>query len=430
MIVDPATGMPIEVSSTQEALQAQSLVGQVGINQAMAAGYTGRGLEVLSHLPGATTAMGWNAWRGANTLINGGFNPGNRGTRFSNHNPLRPRTWGRMSDVTTINNMGGYSPFDILSRSADWGTRRVMGSQIGNMGYDRYSALRRSGILDRDIARQLKDGTIGKGEFFSSGTLSRISAGNRILRGSGETGQLLTNLGRLDPRLKMSISIGGGAAPTQSGMMHYMMSSMGGRYSQFASGYLGGTWAGAPTAVERQNLVRAGTKSAYLGGVDRAVHHLASGGLEGSTKAGFRIASSEAGQRLAASTGKAVGERVGLGSIGHVAKISGKGAAAMVGGKVAMMATGPVGTALMAAWMAYDLTKMGMSALGGAVTLAKDAVQSAQGSIAKPVMGMGYRDTTVAATSRQRGVMAIQNSRLNARSVLGTEGAQMAAHFG
>jgi hypothetical protein len=46
------------------------------------------------------------------------------------------------------------------------------------------------------------------------------------------------------------------------------------------------------------------------------------------------------------------------------------------------------------------------------------------------MFGMGYNDTEAAATSRARGVMAIQNSRLNARSMLGSEAGMMAAHFG
>jgi hypothetical protein len=85
---------------------------------------------------------------------------------------------------------------------------------------------------------------------------------------------------------------------------------------------------------------------------------------------------------------------------------------------------------VMYAWMAADLAKMGIELMKGMEEFGKDAVQSLKGSIDKPVMGMGYADNTVAATSRQRGVMAIQNSRLNARSILGNEAAPLAAHFG
>lgn len=83
-----------------------------------------------------------------------------------------------------------------------------------------------------------------------------------------------------------------------------------------------------------------------------------------------------------------------------------------------------------AASFIYDIGQMAGEVVKSGINLAKDANKSLQGSIAKPTFGMGYKDTEAAATSRSRGVQAIQNSRLNARSALGTEGAMMAAHYG
>ena len=83
-----------------------------------------------------------------------------------------------------------------------------------------------------------------------------------------------------------------------------------------------------------------------------------------------------------------------------------------------------------AASLIYDLGKMGGEIIKSGINLARDANMSMQGSMGKPLFGMGYRDTEAAATSRARGVMAIQNSRLNARSALGSEASMMAAHFG
>jgi hypothetical protein len=78
----------------------------------------------------------------------------------------------------------------------------------------------------------------------------------------------------------------------------------------------------------------------------------------------------------------------------------------------------------------YDIGKgVGKIASSG-VNFAKDALKSMQGTINKPMFGTGFKDNEVAATSRARGVMAIQNSRLNARSLLGSEAAMLAAHFG
>jgi len=85
---------------------------------------------------------------------------------------------------------------------------------------------------------------------------------------------------------------------------------------------------------------------------------------------------------------------------------------------------------LATASLAYDLGKMGGEIVKSGINLARDAAKSIQGSIYKPLFGMGYVDTEAAATSRSRGVMAIQNSRLNARSMLGSEAGMMAARYG
>jgi hypothetical protein len=82
------------------------------------------------------------------------------------------------------------------------------------------------------------------------------------------------------------------------------------------------------------------------------------------------------------------------------------------------------------AMLVYDLARMGGEIVKSGINLARDAEKSLQGSFNKSTFGMGYRDTQAAATSRSRGVMAIQNSRLNARSALGSEAGMMSAHFG
>ena len=93
---------------------------------------------------------------------------------------------------------------------------------------------------------------------------------------------------------------------------------------------------------------------------------------------------------------------------------------------LAMPGLNVIGTAS----LVYDLTKLGAMGIVSAGNFAKDAVKSMQGSLHKPLFGMGFQDNEVSATSRARGVMAIQNSRLNARSMLGSEASMMAAHFG
>lgn len=106
-----------------------------------------------------------------------------------------------------------------------------------------------------------------------------------------------------------------------------------------------------------------------------------------------------------------------------------KGGATVLGMRGLAMAI-PGLNVLATASLVYDLGKIGGEVIKSGINLARDANKSLQGSFSKPTFGMGYKDTEVAATSRARGVMAIQNSRLNARSMLGSEAGMMAAHFG
>jgi len=113
------------------------------------------------------------------------------------------------------------------------------------------------------------------------------------------------------------------------------------------------------------------------------------------------------------------------------AHLAGKGATKyMAHGAKALGFAMPGLNVLLTASLVYDLGKMAGEVVKSGINLARDANKSLQGSINKPLFGMGYKDTEAAATSRARGVMAIQNSRLNARSMLGSEASMLAAHYG
>lgn len=118
-----------------------------------------------------------------------------------------------------------------------------------------------------------------------------------------------------------------------------------------------------------------------------------------------------------------------LGREGVVKALGTKAGAKVLGARALAMAI-PGVNVVATAMMVYDLGKMAGEVVKSTINLAKDSVKSMKGTINKPMFGMGYQDTEAAATSRSRGVMAIQNSQLNARSALGHEGAMMAAHFG
>lgn len=118
-----------------------------------------------------------------------------------------------------------------------------------------------------------------------------------------------------------------------------------------------------------------------------------------------------------------------LGKEGVFKAMTTKAGAKVLGARAAAMAV-PGLNVVATAMFAYDLAQMGGEIIKSGINLAKDAHKSLQGTIAKPTFGMGYKDTEAAATSRSRGVMAIQNSRLNMRSLLGNEAAMMASYYG
>jgi hypothetical protein len=121
-------------------------------------------------------------------------------------------------------------------------------------------------------------------------------------------------------------------------------------------------------------------------------------------------------------------ETLGYKGAAHAAAAGGGRVALAVGGQALLKAM-PGLNMIFAADLAYQLAKLGGMGVKGAINFGKDAMKSMQGNINGGMFGT-YKDDEVRATSRARGVMAIQNSRLNARSLLGSEGAMMAAHFG
>lgn len=122
---------------------------------------------------------------------------------------------------------------------------------------------------------------------------------------------------------------------------------------------------------------------------------------------------------------KSLGTRGAMSAVKH----GGARVGMAVAGEAALAAI-PGLNLIFAADMAYQLAKLGGKAIKGGINFGKDAMKSMQGNMYTGVFGAGYKDDEVRATSRSRGVAAIQNSRLNARSLLGSEGAMMASHFG
>jgi hypothetical protein len=179
---------------------------------------------------------------------------------------------------------------------------------------------------------------------------------------------------------------------------------------------------GYQAAVAEGALVK-GLFGEALAGSQAAIHTFGAG-LE---QAGIKVGSKAGAEAAEVALEKGVFKTLGKKGVMEAAKT--KAGAKVLGARALGMALPGINLVMMAS-LVYDLGQVAGEVIKSGINLAKDANKSLQGSINKPLFGMGYRDTEAAATSRARGVMAIQNSRLNARSMLGSEAAMMAAHYG
>jgi hypothetical protein len=221
------------------------------------------------------------------------------------------------------------------------------------------------------------------------------------LVGGGMAGSISTvTPGLVDSSMAAAVT---GKGAGQVGVRgNLLASSMGGKGTQYLAGMFRGALGHFDTPGLSPMAQRGADKVVQMLGTSLGDDALAKTAL----KSGFRNAG--------VSVTKALGTKGGAAALGL------RGAALAIPG-LNVLAT---------ASLVYDLGKIGGEAIKSGINLARDANKSLQGSFSKPTFGMGYKDTEVAATSRARGVMAIQNSRLNARSMLGSEAGAMAAHFG
>ena len=165
-------------------------------------------------------------------------------------------------------------------------------------------------------------------------------------------------------------------------------------------------------------------------GLAKGIHGNAQFGVNVANKLGMAMPMTELGaakmsQQLLA---QGITKTLGVKGTAQAIKYGGAKVGMAVGARAIGMAL-PGINLIFAADMAYQLAKLGGKAIKGGINFGKAGMRSMEGSMYGGMFG-GYKDDEVRATSRARGVSAIQNSRLNARSLLGSEGAMMAAHFG
>jgi hypothetical protein len=338
-----------------------------------------------------------------------------------------------------------YTPFNVLARGGNYAFSKAASSSFITNRAAAGSGSFASGMANLN----------SEGKAFSAGALSRVTAADKMARGKLPSGNIMNFLGETDKELVKSFETVKSARYkaqqaflNKSGLPNSVplsavqatgddatrlaYASVNGSISGRVSGFMSQVRMGNAGMDAVKAAEGAGNK-AFASGTQAAEKFMAKGGF---TRAGGQFTvrgGSAAGNALLTKGGLKAGEKVTLNA---AMKVGGKqglkiGARLAAAGAVnAVPIAGQIVSAVLLADLAMDVGKLGVEVFKSGVDFAKDAAISYKGSINKGVMGMGYRDNTVAATSRSRGVQAIQNSRLNARSVLGSEAGAMHAHFG
>ena len=378
--------------------------------------------------PGIGTSILAAGWRGSNTIVGGGWNERNTAQNsFRRHrtitfggrrpgreidtstfrgqvrasayynNPFRSRNWGRFGsqDIFHGDINKSYSPFQAAARAGNWGARKIAGD--GALG----AALRAE----------------GGGNFVERGMIARLSAAGRVENMSSRAFAG-------SQRNVANMLLGNDLSPQHVGAIRNL------------------NQAGMASALRMQ----AGAVGGFVQGAQRA-NNL--GDLAAGTKSGLYTRSASVGAEAAMRwTGELAGKGVNYSGRGVSGAMRFVGSSAVKGGmagagKATAIAAGRFAATRVATYgipvlgqalLVKDLIKLTAGLVGnmakGTVRIAADAFKSYSGNFSTGPMQGGFRDNDVARTTRQRGVMAIANSQLNARSVLGSEAGVMASHFG
>lgn len=406
---------------------------------------SGTAMRMMENLPGIGTLMGYGTLRGSNTIMSGptrlggftrlGYNPSaDNGRQFLGRSSRKQSAMAAGKSPVAKGFMANYMGPSFLS-----GKFSGVGV-FANYGSGNYSPFRMGEVLNKrgkvKSFFESKGVVAGAdGNMLGPGLISAVSAGRRMdkveRRALAGSARAVRKLEKVDTNLR---AIGAMNNPARAHLMDDFLVNK----TNFTQGVRGNLLA--------SHLGGAGTQA--TAGAFRASLGATAVGLSGNALQGYKRVMEKTALSLGDKGVVGRGGRTFIGqqgaeeilNKGFLKTLGTKGTASIIGsggykmaGIAAMRTAGlaiPGVQVIAAASLAYDLGKMGGQIVKSGINLARDANISMQGSLAKPIFGMGYRDTEAAATSRSRGVMAIQNSRLNARSALGGEAAMMAAHYG
>lgn len=400
----------------------------------------------LNNLPRESGVVGAMMWRGTNTITRGGFAP----NTVSPHNMqkwtgfmkegFRQRTGRPMAHVM-------YANQDIFHGTGRAGFVGKFGASTQSRSYTPFMA----STVANSAGRMLSgDATIG------AGMSQRIanSAPGQALRSKGwvQPGGELVSRGfttRVAAAARTSNMSQAAFAKRAGNVQNFLRGSYAGSSSigevasqravQGAKGFSGGS----TTSAQALLMSGQGSLSQRWGGY-------MAGTVKGTTGTkilpGARPFADE-GAQAAFSRARTDVARLGLQNrsswgVGAAARgavrsksLRGlKSGAKVIGARGAMSASrfaGPLGAGL----FSMDMTELAVKSMGSmardASDFAMDLNDSYHGGMEGRVLeGGGFQDNRASLSSRQRGVAAIQNSRLNSRSVLGSEAGMMSSHFG
>lgn len=382
---------------------------------------------------GTMPLFGWGAFRSSSTIVRGGWGgPGTGKTDW-----LHPSQYTRFRNQSPFIETHSSLTSKILANrfyNNEKAEAGVIGRQI-NKGGRLGARADRAGMLDAQgnitsvynpnlFGRAIAAGRIGRMSELSPSTLE--ASRSYLLQSA-------------DPNVAMRMGLGDAetfasrATPRSLQAAHFL--SPEGNVSQRFMGYASSGIRDFPEELISPN--RAVFASARR--VAMRDREIVSGGMRNVWRTAGERATLRATEHAVGDVAVKEGESLALKTAGKIAtsraaaSILGRAGAAAAANAVPVV--GQVVSAAMTAWMIFDIAKLG-AALGRDLIFnpiangVKEGFKSFTGQISKAPFGMGYVDNEVAATSRARGVMAIQNSRLNARSLLGSEGSMLHAHFG
>ena len=314
----------------------------------------------------------------------------------------------RGNSVSVKKSAGGSKTIQYYHPDGSGRIATSSGNQLGN----RAAGVSSAAALDAPIARAPAGGvSVVRG---ATGVPEVIKGGEMVGRGAVGVGTpVMTGQSTYNAARAGQIGAAGvGINATQIGMRgDLLVSSLAGSTTQMYGGYFR-TAMGFGQSLQGE---------AALAGRSKALKAITDLGVTDDVAEQILLSTRRGGQGLRAGF-----QAAGISSQTVMANSAARNVMLARGAGLGLRTANVLGTVS----LAYDLGKMAGEVVVSGINLARDAYKSVQGSSNKPAFGMGYQDTEAAATSRARGVMAIQNSRLNARSVLGSEAGMMAAHFG